>query len=240
MIIELVFLLKLILAHLVTDFILQPTSWIEERYRLHFASPRLYLHALITAVFAWIIIGWQYWWVAIIILVTHMLIDAWKSYRKENLTYFLWDQGLHILVLTGCWYFSFIHWTDIQQTWQRFSSQPESWKNLTGLVFLTMPASILVEQFTKQWRDKIKDGNDQVSGNESLANAGKWIGIIERIIIFFLVLHDKYEAIGLLVAAKSIIRFNEKDRPEIKTEYLVVGTLVSIGLAMLTGWLIKI
>jgi hypothetical protein len=43
-----------------------------------------------------------------------------------------------------------------------------------------------------------------------------------------------------LVAAKGIIRFNEKDRPEIKTEYLVIGTLLSIGLAIITGIAIKL
>jgi len=87
---------------------------------------------------------------------------------------------------------------------------------------------------TKKWRDKINDVN-----LESLSNAGKWIGIIERIIVLILVLHDQYEAIGLLVAAKSIVRFNEKDRQEIKTEYLVIGTLLSIGIAIITGVAIK-
>jgi hypothetical protein len=42
-----------------------------------------------------------------------------------------------------------------------------------------------------------------------------------------------------LVAAKGFIRYSEKDRPEIKTEYLVVGTLLSIGLALLTGLVVK-
>ncbi len=36
----------------------------------------------------------------------------------------------------------------------------------------------------------------------------------------------QFSAISLLIAAKGIIRFNEKDRPEVKTEYLVIGTLL--------------
>jgi hypothetical protein len=51
---------------------------------------------------------------------------------------------------------------------------------------------------------------------------------------------NQYSAIGLLVAAKGIIRFNEKDRQETKTEYLVIGTLMSIVLAIITGLLIKL
>lgn len=63
--------------------------------------------------------------------------------------------------------------------------------------------------------------------------------IIERIIILIFVLYSQYSAIGLLVAAKGIIRFNEKDRQEIKTEYLVIGTLLSIVLAIITGLVVK-
>ncbi|MEO7960219.1 MAG: DUF3307 domain-containing protein, partial [Ginsengibacter sp.] len=63
--------------------------------------------------------------------------------------------------------------------------------------------------------------------------------ITERIIILIFVLQSQYSAIGLLVAAKGIIRFNEKDRQEIKTEYLVIGTLLSMVIAIITGLLIK-
>jgi hypothetical protein len=63
--------------------------------------------------------------------------------------------------------------------------------------------------------------------------------MVERIIILIFVLQGQYSAIGLLVAAKGIIRFNEKDRPEIKTEYLVIGTLLSIAMAIIAGLLVK-
>jgi len=39
--------------------------------------------------------------------------------------------------------------------------------------------------------------------------------------------------------AKGIIRFNGKDRQEIKTEYLVIGTLLSILAAVITGLILK-
>jgi uncharacterized protein DUF3307 len=228
-----IWLTKLILAHLVTDFILQPKSWVDDRNNKHFASGKLYLHGFITAVFAWILTGWQYWPVAIIILVTHILIDGWKSYQKPTVIYFLADQCMHLLVILTCWCFIFITWKDVQFSWQRLNSHAQVWKTITAFVFLTAPAGILIGQLTKQWREKIADA-------ESLANAGKWIGIVERIIILLFVLQGQYSAIGLLVAAKGIIRFNEKDRQEIKTEYLVIGTLMSIALAIITGLLIRL
>jgi hypothetical protein len=104
---------------------------------------------------------------------------------------------------------------------------------VAGFVFVTSPAGVLVGQLTRQWSMKIDDADN------SLANAGKWIGIAERIIVLILVLQNQYSAIGLLVTAKGIIRFGEKDRQEIKTEYLVIGTLLSIGMAIVTGLLVK-
>ncbi|MEP6746677.1 MAG: DUF3307 domain-containing protein [Bacteroidota bacterium] len=226
-------LTKLILAHLLTDFILQPKSWVNDRTEKHFASIKLYLHGCITALLAWIMMGFQYWLPALIILVTHILIDGWKSYQKNTAAYFLIDQFLHLLVIGGCWYFIFFTWSDVQLAWQHMDLQASAWKTITAFVFLTAPAGILIGQITRPWRDKI-------DGAESLASAGKWIGIAERIIIFLFVLHGQFSAIGLLVAAKGIIRFNEKDRQEIKTEYLVTGTLISIGLAIITGLFIKL
>ena len=227
-----IWLIKLFLSHLITDFILQPKTWVEDRSKRHFSSGKLYLHGFITAAFAWIMTGWQCWLVAIIILITHVVIDGWKSYKPKTISWFLADQFLHITVIILCWAFIFVEWSDIKELWQKINIQEYIWKLVTGFVFLTLPAGILIGQFTKQWRDKIADA-------ENLANAGKWIGIIERIIILVFVLQNQYSAIGLLIAAKGIIRFNDKDRQEIKTEYLVIGTLASIGLAIITGLIVK-
>lgn len=227
-----IWLTKLILSHLLTDFILQPQSWVNDRNVKHFASPKLYLHGLATAALAFTITGFHYWGTALIILVTHILIDGWKSYQRPTLSYFLADQFLHLAVIAACWCVIFITGNDILQLWQQLHEDVRPWKLLTAFVFVTAPAGILIGQLTRQWREKLPEA-------ESLGNAGKWIGMTERIIILVFVLYGQYSAIGLLVAAKGIIRFNEKDRQEIKTEYLVVGTLMSIGLAVITGWLIK-
>lgn len=228
-----IWLTKLILSHLITDFMLQPKSWVNERTAKHFASPKLYMHGLLTAAVAFIITGFQYWLIAIVILVTHILIDGWKSYQKQTATYFIADQLLHLLIIIACWYFTFFTWKDVTLAWQQVNQNLSIWKTITAFVFLNAPAGILIGQLTKQWRDKLPEA-------ENLANAGKWIGIVERIIIFIFVLYSEYSAIGLLVAAKGIIRFNEKDRQEIKTEYLVIGTLLSIALAIVTGLVVTL
>ena len=188
---------------------------------------------LITALVALILIGWSHWVIALIILVTHTIIDGWKSYRPQKASYFLIDQLLHLAVIVVCWYTLFGNMDIIQKGWQRLNADPHSWILLAAILFVTTPAGILIAQLTGQWSKKIDDADN------SLANAGKWIGIAERIIVLILVLQNQYSAIGLLVAAKGIIRFNEKDRQEVKTEYLVIGTLLSIGIAIITGLLLK-
>ena len=229
-----VWLTKLILSHLMTDFVLQPGSWVADRNQKHFASGKLYLHALATAALAFIFIGWQYWQVVLIILVTHFFIDGWKSYQPGRIRYFLIDQLLHLLVIFGCWVIVFRQWSFIGGEWQRLNSDVHIWILLAAFVFVTSPAGILIGQLTGQWSRKIDDPEN------SLANAGKWIGIAERVIVLILVLQSQYAAIGLLITAKGIIRFNEKDRQEVKTEYLVIGTLMSIGTAILAGLAVKL
>jgi uncharacterized membrane protein YidH (DUF202 family) len=213
--------------------VLQPKTWVAQRTTKHFASEKLYLHGIITAVLAWILTGFQYWQIAIVILITHIIIDGWKSYRKPTALYFLADQILHLLVLLVCWYMAFVQWSAVTDLWVKLKDDLLVWKAITAFVFVTSPAGIFIGQLTKQWRDKLPEA-------ENLANAGKWIGMVERIIILVFVYYGQYSAIGLLVAAKGIIRFNEKDRQEIKTEYLVIGTLMSIGLAIITGLLLKL
>ena len=152
--------------------------------------------------------------------------------RKRNYFILLSTSYCTLLLLLSCWLYLFLPWTEIILKLHEINTNAAFWKIATGIIFLTMPAGILIGKMTKHWRENIADA-------ESLENAGKWIGIAERIIIVIFVLNNQYSAIGLLVAAKGIIRFNEKDRPEIKTEYLVIGTLLSIAMAVVTGLIIK-
>lgn len=220
-------LIKLILAHLLTDFVVQPTSWIESRNQKHFRSLHLYLHGLVTALVALLLIGIHYWWVVLIILITHILIDGWKSYQPKETKYFLIDQALHLLVLFICWYIIFLHPDDLIAAWEMITTKNRIIM-ITAYVFVTFPAGILIGQLTRKWREQIVDAS-------ALGNAGKWIGIIERVVIITLVFNHQYAAIGLLITAKSLLRFSEANRAEIKTEYLLIGTLISITIAILIG-----
>lgn len=84
------------------------------------------------------------------------------------------------------------------------------------------------------WNDKIATDEDN---DQSLPDAGQYIGIIERLLIFTFILVGQWGAIGFLMAAKSIFRFGDLTRTKDRrlTEYILVGTMLSFGTAILTG-----
>jgi len=64
------------------------------------------------------------------------------------------------------------------------------------------------------------------------------IGIIERFLVLTFVILNQFEAVGFLIAAKSILRF--KDDNTIKTEYVLIGTMLSFGIAIALGIIINL
>ncbi len=74
----------------------------------------------------------------------------------------------------------------------------------------------------------IKQNQLQVAG---LKGGGKLIGQLERALIFLLVLIGQPAGIGFLVAAKSVLRFKESEEQKL-AEYVLIGTLLSFGLAI--------
>jgi len=73
--------------------------------------------------------------------------------------------------------------------------------------------------------------------------AGRAIGYLERLLTLTFVLLGEYEALALVLAAKSIARFQELKERKF-AEYYLIGTLSSILFAMLVGifasWLLSL
>jgi hypothetical protein len=63
------------------------------------------------------------------------------------------------------------------------------------------------------------------------------LGILERLFIFFFILLKYWEGIGFLLAAKSVFRFGDLSKSEDRslTEYILIGTLLSFGMAIATA-----
>lgn len=93
---------------------------------------------------------------------------------------------------------------------------------------LTVPANWFVRFLLEHIRAVVTGGSE---------GAGRWIGILERLIIFLLVLGHEAGAAALVVAAKAILRFPEisGEEPHLSAEYVLIGSLASWLLAIAGG-----
>ncbi|MBN1984620.1 MAG: hypothetical protein JW795_24050 [Chitinivibrionales bacterium] len=83
-------------------------------------------------------------------------------------------------------------------------------------------------------------GKNNSGGSEGQRefNNGRIIGILERTIIYILVLSSQYSALGFILAAKAFTRFKELDNKQF-AEYVLIGTLLSLVLAILVSLIVK-
>lgn len=213
-------------GHLIADFWLQPSSWVSHKKENGWKSKKLIVHTLIASFLpVAFTLELKLWWFVPIIFLTHYAIDVVKSKVKQNLWVFLADQLLHIGIL----------W--ILATFFTEITIPESihhfWTYACGFILITNPLGILTGMFLKSVTKS--------ESNTVQLNASAWIGIFERILIIIFVTTGQIQAIGFLVAAKSVFRFGEvqKDGNQ-KAEYFLLGTLVSFTMAIVVGFGIKL
>ena len=92
-------------------------------------------------------------------------------------------------------------------------------------------SGVIIKEIIARW-DLQEDSNE-----DSLENAGKYIGMLERLFVFAFVVTNHWQAIGFLLAAKSVFRFGDlsKSKDRKLTEYILIGTLLSFGLAIITA-----
>ncbi len=230
--------IPLILAHLLGDFILQPNSWVVNKEKKKAASIYLYIHILLHAILALVFL-WDInlWWIALLIGITHFLID-WSKLHFQNTktkrTWFFVDQIAHILVIAAIsiFYFPFFRIDDF--------FNHKNLQLVTAIIFLTVPSSILIKTVISIWTP-VNAEHDKLQ-TDSLVNAGKYIGILERLLVFVFILVNHWEGVGFMIAAKSVFRFSDLAEAKQRklTEYVLIGTLLSFGLAVITGILVKI
>lgn len=228
-----IIIVKILLAHLLGDFIFQPISWVNHKEKYKLKSHYLYIHSVLHGILAGLLVfEKQFILYAIALLIIHGIIDTIKLHFQTNTTkrtWFIIDQIAHFIsiVIIGIAY---------QNLKIDFSLvNPNYWLIVVGAVFLSKPASIIIRTLISIWEPENK------KNDESLQNAGNYIGILERLFVFCFILINQFSAIGFLLAAKSIFRFGDlteaKDRK--LTEYVLIGTMLSFGLAIAIGLLAK-
>ena len=225
--------LKLLVAHLLGDFVFQPKNWVKDKEKKKIKSIKLYAHVSIHAILLLLLLQFnsKYWNVFLLVIVSHYLVDIGKLHLQKKKTkrlFFFLDQALHALFLGLATYIYAPFKINIDTVLSK-----QNLLLFACLIFVTYTSSIIINILISKWNPE--KGNK--STEQSLANAGKYIGFLERTLIFIFIAINQWAGVGFLLAAKSIFRFGDltasKDRK--LTEYVLIGTLLSFGLAILTG-----
>lgn len=224
-------LLSLLMAHAIGDFYLQSDKYCKKKEESKLKSPFLYIHSIIIGLLSWAFVPtMDFGLYALLVFATHLLIDAMKLYMRKGLWSFLIDQIAHIMVL--CFiahqYIPQCHLPIQNIDFLDHISVPVF---AFAILCCLKPTNILIKLILERY--KIGEGESC----RSMKNAGALIGNLERILTLVFVLISQYEAVGFIIAAKSILRF--KDTDTAKTEYVLAGTLLSFGMATLLGLMVK-
>lgn len=226
-------LIKLILAHLIGDFLLQSDHLCKLKYDRQISRRLIGLgiHSAIQALLSYIFIAeWSLWIIPVVVFISHFAIDFIKTqFDGHKLPSFIIDQFAHYLAIIMIWayLYEFPHCSSVDES--NFSL----WLMLTSYIFILTPTSILIKLFMEyeQW-------NPVDPSLRGMPNAGKWIGYLERILILTFIYTGNIAGIGFLLAAKSVFRFGELNRAkDIRvTEYVMIGTFTSFTIAILLGF----
>lgn len=235
-------LIMLLLAHLIGDFILQPTSLLKKKKHLLWNA----LHSLIHGALTYLLLAsWNEWLVPILLTISHFLMDLGKQrIRHDSLAVFLIDQLLHLTIIAlvtwliliprgvAIWWFTLL---------PPFAVKVAAC--IAAIILLLPAGGIMIGLFVQPYQQQIKNHYriEKKKPIEGLVNGGKIIGWLERVLIFIFVLAGQFAGIGFLVAAKSIFRFGEFKESENRkeAEYIIIGTFASFLYAILITLVLK-
>jgi hypothetical protein len=243
-------LIQLLLAHILTDFVFQTQKMVESKNKYGLKSTSFHIHILLSGVFTYLILmQWTNWQVPVFIILTHGITDLLKirlerkrvlfnSQQKNDLNkrsgtvLFFLDQFLHLIVIVIVWLYLIDGYKEVLPLLKMLVAEKQYITIITAVIFIIWPAGLAIGKITEPFRREL-------STDDSLCKAGKYIGILERLLALIFVLLGQYAAIGFLIAAKSVLRISkdgEKDARK-KTEYVLIGTLISFTTAILIGLL---
>lgn len=228
-------LAALLAAHIAADFLLQ-NAWLAERK--HRLGPLL-AHGAIVGQTALIALGRPDLWSVLALTLAHIAIDAVKARRPDTLRAFLLDQGAHLvtLVVLAAWLPGLYN----GGLWPRLPLPPDLLPRIVlfaaGAVLAVRAGGFAVAKLLAPYRHHAIRARVLSGG---LNDAGALIGQLERGLTYLLILAGQPGAVGLLVAAKSILRFDASRSDRRMAEYVIIGTLASIGWAATAAYAIRL
>lgn len=213
-------LAALLLAHVLADFLFQ-TNWMVANKR---AVLPLAAHIGVVLVTAVVVTGTLHP-VLFALALAHLGIDLVKTHSgAKGLLPFVLDQAAHLATLAAATAVAPDLW--VSGLWAGQSWLPAGLALLAGFILATRAGGFAMALLMAPWGDV---------GLGGLPGGGRIIGLLERGLIFVLVLTGQAEGIGFLIAAKSVLRFGAVKEEGRLSEYVIIGTLASFGWAILAA-----
>ncbi|QYC11465.1 DUF3307 domain-containing protein [Brevundimonas nasdae] len=231
-------LLALVVAHLLADFLFQSARMVaNKRKPLWFAAHIAIVAGLTLALSGsldprvWLVIG-----------VTHAAMDYIKiRWLGDGLRPFFIDQVFHlgVIAVVAVWRPDTVAngWIgDLDTEVQLFLYQGLA--VIGGAVLSVRAGGVVVAKALETIAAPTVSRPDLQIRAETetlgLPGGGETIGALERALILLFLLIGQPEGIGLMLAAKSVLRFSDRNA-RAHTEYVIIGTMLSFGWALVSG-----
>lgn len=238
-----------LLGHVLGDFYFQTKTMALKKEK---SIKRVLIHGLVYALTMLVVcipvINVEIAIAVVLASVFHLVVDLlkyqsrvsvekkgyWTSNADRKAFYI--DQILHVI---GLIFISYLMATrgPLGLSWQPFHDAihylgiPEVFLRsaVLALLLIHKPANIIIQKLLTPYKPE----NSEEDGSN---NAGRFIGTVERIIMFIFLYIGQYAAIGLVLTAKSIARYDRISKEKDFAEYYLLGTLMST-LLVLVFWL---
>ena len=233
------------MAHLLGDFLFQPSRMVEDKgwgSRLYLPHGFIHLILLMFSIALFTGLNWLttpgFWIAALLYIALHLGID-WARLRLQgtrsrmgSASVFVVDQAVHLCTIL------MLAWFLARPSWSMVKSQL-SWSPATGervleaaviYVAVIFAGGYFIRYLTRGLAAEVERAGET---QEQIRNAGMYIGWLERFLVVTAILVQSPSMVGLILTGKSIARF-----PKLRehfAEYYLIGTLLSIGLAVIGG-----
>jgi hypothetical protein len=121
-------------------------------------------------------------------------------------------------------------------SWLRATIGKDGLRFTLGVLLVANEANLFIRWLLN--RLQLRPGSPRLGIDATEYARGRVIGLLERVLIYFFVLNGQYGAVGFTLAAKGFTRFKELENRSF-AEYVLIGTLLSSGLAMLIAVAIR-
>ncbi len=212
--------LALILAHLLADYPFQNTWIIANKHK----PVAMACHIAVVFLLTFLALRGNLV-PALTITGAHLIIDLIKTHQApDKMWTYLTDQAAHFATIA----LVLLAWPDLGALWPEATPTSNYVLVLAcGLLLSVWAGGPTIGYLMSDFEDARGDG---------LPQAGRMIGMLERALVFLMVIAGQPSGIGFLIAAKSVLRFDMASGNQKTAEYVIIGTLASFGWALLISY----